>query len=318
MLTRRCNMTCAHCSVQSGPKIRGEPTGEELLATLHAAADAGIISIQITGGEPMIRESIVFDLLRAAKKRGMVATMSSNGFWGRKQATAWRTVAALKRAGMARVTISYDRYHAKFQGPQPALNIARAAEWFNLPLNINITRVANDPEIASIVAPFEKRHQLKMRFYDVQEVGRARELPVAELRGETSGYCTACCVPALTDDGRMTACNGPSYFLDESSPLVIGSLRTRSMSDLLEQHTSDPVLETIRRAGPERLLRELDDAGITRELGIRRQHSGLCDLCIDINTNPAAVSVLRERLDTPKHQDCVSLIAFQVILCHCV
>ena len=302
MLTRRCNMTCAHCSVQSGPKIKEEPTREELIATLHAVADAGIPSVQITGGEPMIREKLVFDLLRAAKKRGMLTTMSSNGFWGKRQTNAWRTVAALKRAGMGRLTISYDRYHAQFQGPQPALNIARAAEWFNLPLNINITRVANDPEIASIVAPFEKRHQLKMRFYDVQEVGRARELPIAELRGQTSGYCTACCVPALTDDGRMTACNGPAYFLDESSPLVIGSFRNTSMSELLQRHTTDPILETIRRAGPERLLRELEDAGVARELGVRRQHSGLCDLCIDINTNPAAVAVLRERLSTPQHQ----------------
>src|SRR6476646_1925676 len=113
MLTRRCNMTCAHCSVQSGPKIREEPTRDELIATLHAAADAGIRSVQITGGEPMIREDIVFDLLR------IVTTLSSNGFWGRKQSTAWRTVSALKRADLGRITISYDRYHAKFQGPQP-------------------------------------------------------------------------------------------------------------------------------------------------------------------------------------------------------
>ncbi len=302
MLTRRCNMTCAHCSVSSGPKIKGEPSRDELLATLHSAADAGIRSVQLTGGEPMIREKLVFDLLAAARQRGMIATLSSNGFWGRRQATAWRTVAALKRAGVVRITISYDRYHAQFQGPQPALNIARAAEWFNLPLNINITRVANDPELAGIVAPFEKRHQLKMRFYDVQEIGRARQLPIAELRGNTSGYCTACCVPALTDDGRMTACNGPSYFLDAASPLVIGSLREKGMSQLLDQHNTDPILETIRRAGPERLLRELESAGVARELGIRSQHSGMCDLCLDMNTNPAAVAVLRERLSAPSHQ----------------
>lgn len=295
-------MTCAHCSVRSGPKIREEPTHGELLAILHGAADAGIESVQITGGEPMIREEIVFDMLRAARKRGMTATVSSNGFWGKRQTKAWRTVAALKRAGVGRITISYDRYHAQFQGPQPALNIARAAEWFNLPMNINITRVVNDPELSGLVAPFEKQHQLKMRFYDVQEVGRARDLPVAELRGETSGYCTACCVPAITDDGRITACNGPAYFLDAYSPLVIGSMKTTTIAELIHKHTNDPILETIRRSGPERLLRELEDAGVARELGIRRQHSGLCDLCIDINTNPAAITVLRERLSTPQHQ----------------
>lgn len=302
MITRRCNMTCAHCSVESGPKIREEPTEAELVATMHAAADAGLGSVQITGGEPMIREKLVFELLRIAKKRGLSTTMSSNGFWGRKQPTAWRKVAALKRAGLARITISYDRYHAEFQGPEPALNIARAAEWFDLPLNLNITRVANDPELAGLVAPFEKRHQLKMRFYDVQVVGRARELPLAEIRGEVSGFCNACCIPALTDDGRMTACNGPAYFLDDDSPLIIGSTRDTPLRELLERHTDDPILETIRRAGPERLLRELEEAGVARELGIRRHHSGICDLCIDINSNPAAVTVLRERLAGPRYQ----------------
>jgi hypothetical protein len=302
MLTRRCNMACSHCSVESGPKIKGEPSDAELIATVHAIADSGLKALQITGGEPMIREKLVFEILRIARKRGLVTTLSSNGFWGRKPATAWRKVAALKRAGLGRVTISYDRYHAEFQGPEPALNIARAAEWFDLPLNVNITRVKDDPELAGLVAPFEKRHQLKMRFYDVQVIGRARELPLAEMRGELTGFCNAACAPAITDDGRLTACNGPAYFLERESPLVIGSTRETPLAELVDRHTDDPILETIRRAGPLRLLRELEDAGVARDLGIRRQHSGMCDLCIDINSNPAAVAVLRERLGTSRYQ----------------
>ncbi|HEX5577795.1 MAG TPA: radical SAM protein, partial [Gemmatimonadaceae bacterium] len=254
MLTRRCNMSCSHCSVESGPKIKGEPTDAELIATVHAIADSGLRGLQITGGEPMIREKLVFEILRIARKRGMSTTLSSNGFWGRKPATAWRKVAALKRAGLGRVTISYDRYHAEFQGPGPALNIARAAEWFDLPLNVNITRVKDDPDLAGLVAPFEKRHQLKMRFYDVQVIGRARELPLAKIRSELTGFCNAACAPAITDDGRVTACNGPAYFLDRESPLVVGSLRESPLAELVDRHTDDPILETIRRAGPLRLL----------------------------------------------------------------
>ena len=92
MLTRRCNMTCAHCSVQSGPKIREEPSDDELVSRVHAAADAGLRSVQITGGEPMLREKLVFRILSVAKKRGLTSTLSSNGFWGRRQPAAWRKV----------------------------------------------------------------------------------------------------------------------------------------------------------------------------------------------------------------------------------
>jgi hypothetical protein len=302
MLTRRCNMSCSHCSVESGPRVRGEPTEAELTATLNSIADAGLKAVQLTGGEPMIREKLVLDLLRLAKSRGLSCTMSSNGFWGRKPAAAWRKVRALRRAGLDRITISYDRYHTEFQGPEPALNIARACEWYSLPLNINVTRVRDDPELAAIVKPFEKRKHLRMRFYDVQAIGRARELPLAQMRSEISGFCNACCTPAITDDGRVAACNGPAYFLDSQSPLVIGSMRERTLPELLDRHTDDPILETIRRAGPERLLRELEDAGVAREIGIRRTHAGMCDLCIDINSNTAAVAILRERLGSQQHK----------------
>lgn len=312
MLTRRCNMTCAHCSVQSGPQIREEPSDAEVIEIVHSAADAGIRSIQITGGEPMLREKLVLVILGITKKRGLVSTLSTNGFWGRNRATAWRKVASLKGAGLGRITLSYDRYHAEFQGPEPASNIARAAEWFDMPLNINVTRVADDPELAALVAPFENRRHLRMRFYDVQVVGRARELPVAGMRGDTSGFCNACCAPAITDDGRVTACNGPAYFLTPDSPLIVGSLRNAPLRDLIDTHADDPILETIRRAGPSRLLAELKEAGVAEALGIRKTHAGLCDLCIDINSNPAAVAVLRERLSTPRIQ--AELAARRVVI----
>jgi len=312
MLTRRCNMTCAHCSVQSGPKIRTEPADAEILDFLRSAIDAGVTWLQITGGEPMMREKLVFDIIRMSKRRSVVTTMSSNGFWGRKPASAWRKVGQLKRLGLSRLTISYDRYHAEFQGAEPALNIARAAEWFDLPVSINVTRVANDPELAAIVQPFETKPQLRMRFYDVQTIGRARELPKAELRAETSGFCSACNVPALTDDGRMTACNGPPYFEDPASPLVIGSVHETPIEELLSKHASDPILETIRRWGPERLLSELNECGGAEKFGIRPTHAGICDLCIDINSKPEAVAVLRERLSAEKHR--AELLARRIVI----
>ena len=54
MVTRRCNMACAHCSVESGPKAgdRG-PALEDLLASVRDAAAGGVQSVIVTG----VRES---------------------------------------------------------------------------------------------------------------------------------------------------------------------------------------------------------------------------------------------------------------------
>ena len=301
MLSRRCNISCAHCSVESGPRIRGEPTEAEVIALLEQAADAGVTSVLITGGEPMLRENLVHQLIRMAKGRGMGTAMATNGFWGRNRGAAWKKMHALRQSGLTRLTVSYDRYHAEFQGPDPALNIARAAEWFDVPLNINITRQQDDPELAALIAPFEKRHHLKMRFYDVQPVGRAKDLPLAALRAETMGFCNACNIPAVTDDGRVTACNGPSYFVGPDSPLGIGSTRETPLADLFRKHRDDPILETIRVLGPSRLLRDLEQLGGATRFGLKTSHSGMCDLCLDINTNPEAVTALRGLLSAPKY-----------------
>ena len=61
MVTRRCTMTCRHCSVESSPKVADrQPSQEELLAIVRDAAEAGVTSIQFTGGEPMMRPKLTF------------------------------------------------------------------------------------------------------------------------------------------------------------------------------------------------------------------------------------------------------------------
>ena len=87
-------MTCAHCSVESGPGVRSQPTEKELEALITEAADAGACSIAFTGGEPMLREELVIRLMALAKKCGLQTTNTTNGFWGQTFAGAKRTRSA--------------------------------------------------------------------------------------------------------------------------------------------------------------------------------------------------------------------------------
>ena len=296
MVTRRCNMSCGHCSVESGPQVKNEPAEAELLGWVREAAAANVRSILFTGGEPMLREALVLRLLRECRRLGLRTAITTNGFWGRSAREALRRLRALRRAGLSLLTVSYDRYHAEFQGHQPAVNIADAAAKLRFPVNISVVRAGDEPEIGGIAAPFEKKPSARLSFYDIQPVGRARALPVATLRSEVEGFCNACSFPAITDDGRVVACNGPSYFARPDSPLNVGSLRQESLRTLLERHRTDPLLDTIRAFGPARLRDELKRLPGFASFPFREQYHGMCDLCHHITSNGAAVTALRLRL----------------------
>jgi molybdenum cofactor biosynthesis enzyme MoaA len=298
MVTRRCNLGCAHCSVESSPQVRGrQPTEPELLEVVRQAAAAGVRAIQFTGGEPMLRERLVLKLMREARRLGISSALSTNGFWGRTPKLARTRLQALLAAGLARLTVSFDRYHAAFQGPEPAVHIVRAGDALGFPVNINITRVRDEEDIDAIVAPFAELQAAQLRFYDVQPVGAAaRTTPDHQWRGETSGFCSACDSATVTDDGRLIACNGPAYFTPPDHPLHIGSLSDKPLSALLAAHRDDPLLDTIRTLGPERLRAELVKIPGFETFPFRDRYRGLCDLCLHITGDPSAAAALRERM----------------------
>jgi len=296
MITRRCNMSCGHCSVESGPHIVDEPDEAQLLDWLRQAAAAGVQSVQLTGGEPMLRERLVLRLLRECRRLGLFASMTTNGFWGQTYREARRRLIALRRAGLGALTVSYDRYHAKFQDHQSPLNISRAAEDIQFLINVSVVRLADDRELVQIVSPFEKFQSTRLRFYDVQQVGRARNIELDSLRDESEGFCNACSFPAITDDGRLTACNGPSYFAGQASPLNVGSLRNTPLRTLLERHREDPILDTIRTFGPSGLRDELKQMPEFETFPFRKNYHGLCDLCHHITSDRKAVEALTVRL----------------------
>lgn len=298
MVTRRCTMKCRHCSVESHPKLRGEPDRERVLQNVRDLLDSGIRSLQVTGGEPMLREDLVLEVLALARARGASTLMVSNGYWGKTPDRARATFRRLLDGGLRLLTVSYDRYHAEFQGPEPALNIIRAARDCGVTVRLNVVRGRDDSDLDALVAPFRSLPNLQMRFYDLQPVGFAADFGADEFRPPAQGFCSACEQAVVTDDGRMIACNGPAYFEKPGSPLVLGRVGEESVQTLLARHWDDPIVATVRTEGPWRLLDELQQAGFERYQSL--SYRGMCELCRTINRDPEAVAFLRERLDDSK------------------
>lgn len=293
-------MACGHCSVESGPNIKGEPTEAELLQIVRDGAKAGMNAILLTGGEPMLRPKIVFNLLDECRRNGIDTAMTTNGYWGRKGAFAQKTMKNLIRHGLGAMTVSYDRYHAEYQDADAVINIANAAERHNFEMNINFVRMADDPELVTYVERFKGLRAVRLRYYDVQPVGRARNFAEDQLRAEVEGFCSAAARPAVTDDGRLIACNGPSYFESAQSPLIVGKLGEHSVGELLDKFWKDPILHTIRTFGASRLRDEIRKIPELKDFAFRETYRGMCDLCLHINSSPEVIAPLRKHLSAPK------------------
>ena len=296
MITRRCNMTCAHCSVESGPSVRTEPTEAEVVEWIQQAARYGVQAVRLTGGEPMLRPALALKLVREATRLGLSVAMTTNGFWGADLARARKRLQALKRAGLRSLTVSYDAYHAAFQAPEPVVHIAQAAEELSILLNINVVRGAHDASVADIVRRLGSSREARLRFYELQPVGRAREMASAAPSADSEGFGTSCAFPTVSDDGRLLACPGPAYFERPDSPLVVGSLASEPLARLLDRHCEDPILNVIRTRGPAGLRDEMRRTPGLEEFPFRSSYNGICDLCHHITRDDNAVARLRQRL----------------------
>ena len=81
-LTERCNLDCAHCFVNLPPDDRQvrtrELSTEQVCDLLDQIADAGCLSLVLTGGEPLVRSDFL-EIYDYAKRKGFLITLFTNG-----------------------------------------------------------------------------------------------------------------------------------------------------------------------------------------------------------------------------------------------
>ncbi len=112
--TYRCNLRCKHCYINAGIDERPEMTLDERRRALDIMADAGVVSIAFSGGEPLLGPGI-FDMIKRAHDYGMYTAIATNG-----TLITEKIAEKLKRAGLDYAQISldapYPEIHDDFRG----------------------------------------------------------------------------------------------------------------------------------------------------------------------------------------------------------
>jgi len=187
-VTRSCNLNCVHCRASSdrGP-YPGELGTAECMDILMQIRDTGVPIVILTGGEPLLRDDI-FLLADKGTELGLRMVMATNGTLLKPE-----TVAALKEAGIKRVSISMDAHdaetHDRFRNVPGAF--ARAVEGArflregNLEFQINTTVTRhNKHQVDEIARMAVNLGAAALHLFLLVPTGRAREMVSQEIEAE--------------------------------------------------------------------------------------------------------------------------------------
>ncbi len=229
-VTDRCTLRCAYCMPAEGlPWLpRAELlTDAELLRVVRVFVGLGVRQVRLTGGEPLLRASLV-DLVGgiAALRPRPVIAMTTNGVG------LQRAAAALAEAGLDRVNVSLDTVSREaFLGltrrdrlDEVTDGLAAAAEAGLRPVKVNAVamRGYNDEQVADLLA-WCLEHGYELRFIEQMPLdaqhGWDRALMVTgdEIRARLAERFT---LTPLPRDARGSA--PAERFLVDGGPATVG------------------------------------------------------------------------------------------------
>lgn len=77
-LTNACNLSCPHCFMRAGKRLKNELSAEDWIDVLNQFADVGGKAITLTGGEPLMNPAFT-KIVESAFKLGLETTVLTNG-----------------------------------------------------------------------------------------------------------------------------------------------------------------------------------------------------------------------------------------------
>jgi AdoMet-dependent heme synthase len=177
-LTRRCNLSCAHCYIAAGSwhAAEGELPTDRCREILDQVLEVNPNPMLIlTGGEPLLRDDLE-ELAAHAAEGGATVVVGTNG-----TRLTGRRIESLMEAGVTGVALSVDSldptYHDRFRHGQGALSDTLAAvdrlreHRLDFVVQTSLTR-GNRYELADLVGWAAEKGALSFNLYFLVATGR--------------------------------------------------------------------------------------------------------------------------------------------------
>jgi radical SAM protein with 4Fe4S-binding SPASM domain len=185
LATDACNARCLHCSSNSSCRSADELTTAEACGMMRQLAEAGVVDLAVSGGEPLLRRDL-FDIIGAAREQGLSVGVGSNGTTLTDKAAARFVELGIRRYqvsldGLAASHDALRRWPGLFARVLRTIALAREAGLrTHVCCTINRLNFAELEEFTQLVASLEVQRINWSRYVPTGRGGDALDLSDAE------------------------------------------------------------------------------------------------------------------------------------------
>ncbi|MEV4363816.1 hypothetical protein [Nonomuraea sp. NPDC049625] len=298
-LTRRCPLSCAHCSTESAMDgaEHAERPFRRLVASFTRQERPEFIAM--SGGEALLRPRLVRDLADSARLSGTRSYLLSGLYFARDG----HAVPPALRAAISAVdhfAVSLDRFHEREVSRRAAFRVLHEIRSWGPQVSVQITGDGGaDPYVADLVREVREEFadQVPMLVVPLRPVGRAKTLDGPRAGPKTlpavpaPAPCEMAAWPLVTYDGTvLTCCNDDLAAAARPPHLVLGHADEDPWPVLRRRHLDRPLARAVRMFGP-RYAKARFGSGAAAP--------GYCDVCVTLHQDRGLGERVAGYLDSP-------------------
>lgn len=241
----------------------------------------------------MLRTELTLRTISLTRDLGLIASMTTNGFWSRTEEETRRVFRQLTDAGLAKMGVSFDRFHDRVVNAITLDRLLTVGDETDIRIKIHYCGDRSD-EAYWTITEVAARHAVEILPSDVLPFGRGRQIAIRRHPNIDKVPDAACGVavrPVLTPEGDLYTCCGPARGAPPDSPLRLRTSSETDAGDALRSGAAHPLLNLIHTQGPRAAFDRLGPDS-RRRVAARLLDESFCALCRAITDDPAAVAEL--------------------------
>lgn len=298
LITSRCNASCRHCTVDSGP-YRSECLSAEQVTGLMDEAAAiwqrerspdEELHFSISGGEPFLDFTKLHRIVMHGAGLGAVVACVTNGYWASSDQAARTRLAKLKECGLSLLAVSTSSFHQDFVRRERVERALSVATSLGLRTALKCATTSGDTGESGALVRWAEGTKVDQRevfpvlpylrpgvALNESQYIRNQQLP--------SGGCPAATL-TVREDGRAYTCCMPGAFTEFHA---LGNALEEGLGPVYRRFYLNGVQQALRDLGPAHFAKAVQRAGRGRRL--RDGYEGVCDLCAHIGSDPVMAAI---------------------------